>query len=331
MKRLSDRLRIVLVHGMASKPAEHAWMELWRTALAGNLEIEARGLGRRLREDEDLLVSAYWADVIPDHLPEPPERVRGLGRSVATLLELRKKHRTDFHIPRAGWGASELRRFGPALIEALDESLSIGPSLRASHRWELERYHTDSRIVERVRQPLADKLRDSWDADRRVVVIAHSLGAAVAYDVLWRFCHRSEPEYRAYRKQAVDLLITMGAPLADPEAHDIMLCGRWLAQRRSQLKRVRRRAWLGNVRRWHNYAAFGDLICHGLDMQSEFFDGMCADLDERRPGDFRDYRQLFNPYRDPDGSPNPHKAFGYLVQPKLARHLIGVLDAAGRA
>jgi hypothetical protein len=56
---------------------------------------------------------------------------------------------------------------------------------------------------------------------------------------------------------------------------------------------------------------------------------MRADLPDRRPGDFRDYRQLFNPYRDPDGGANPHKAFGYLVQPKLAQQLVRRFRAVG--
>lgn len=329
VRPLSDRVRIVLVHGMASKPSAQAWLDLWRTSLIGNLDIEERGLGRRLAEDEALLASAYWADAIPDHLPEAPERVRGLARSVAALLEMRKKHRGGLHISRDGWGAAELRRFGPAILDALNESLTVGRSLRASHRWEIQRYHTDSLIAERIRQPLADQLRDNWKAGRRVILIAHSLGAAMAYDVLWRFSHRPEAEYHAYRKHCVDLLVTMGAPLADPDAHDIMTCGRWLAQRTAPLKSHRRRAWLSNVRCWHNYSALGDLICHGLDMQAEFFAGMSADLDDHGPGDFRDYRQLFNPFRDVDGSPNPHKAFGYLVQPKLAQQLIRQLRAAG--
>jgi len=331
VNRLSDQVRVVLVHGMASKPPENAWLDLWRRTLMGNLDTETRGLGKRLGDDEALLESAYWADAVPDHLEEPPERVRGLGRSVAGLLEMRKKHRAALHISRDGWGVTELRRFGPAILDALNESLTIGPTLRTAHRWELQRYHTDTVIAERIRRPLADRLRANWEADRRVILIAHSLGAAVAYDVLWRFCHRSEAEYRAYRKKNVELLITMGAPLGDPDAHDIMLSGRWLAQRASPLKRHRRRAWLGNVRRWHNYSAFGDLICHGLDMKSEFFDGMCADLDQCRAGDFRDYRRLFNPYLDPDGSPNPHKAFGYLAQPKLAQQLIRQFKAVGLA
>ena len=80
-----------------------------------------------------------------------------------------------------------------------------------------------------------------------------------------------------------------------------------------------------NVRRWENYSALGDFVCHGLNMEKEFFDGMLRDLPRLRREDMRDYRELFNPYREPDGTPNPHKIFGYLVQPQLAVRLCRLL------
>ena len=80
-----------------------------------------------------------------------------------------------------------------------------------------------------------------------------------------------------------------------------------------------------NVLRWENYSALGDYVCHGLDMDREFFQGMRKDLAHLGQADLRDYRDLFNPYREPDGTPNPHKVFGYLVQPKLADRLCRLL------
>ena len=35
--------------------------------------------------------------------------------------------------------------------------------------------------------------------------------------------------------------------------------------------------------------------------------------------DFRDYRDLYNPYRNEKNELNPHKSYGYLLQPKLAK------------
>ena len=41
--------------------------------------------GRRVANDPDLLVSAYWADAVPDHLAELPARVDGLREAVAAM------------------------------------------------------------------------------------------------------------------------------------------------------------------------------------------------------------------------------------------------------
>ena len=68
-----------------------------------------------------------------------------------------------------------------------------------------------------------------------------------------------------------------------------------------------------------------DFVCHGLDMEKEFFSRMRQDLPHLEGAQLRDYRDLFNPYREADGTPNPHKVFGYLVQPKLATRLCRLL------
>ncbi len=323
---LSDRVRILLVHGMAGKPAEPVWFDLWRQALVANLLMEAGRFGSRVRDDPALLMSAYWADAIPDHLPDPPESVRRMRRSMEEVIAVRRKHGAHMHTPGEGWTRERVRRFGRDVIDAMRATISMGPETFGQHRWELERYHTDSTIADRIRRPLEDRLRECWDAGQRVIVLSHSLGAAVAYDTLWRFSHRTEPEFQAYRRGTVDLLVTMGAPLADRTIQGVMLSGRCLAERDAPTKSRRRRAWMTNVRRWENYSALGDFVCHGLDMKTEFFDGMLRDLPHLRPADLRDYRELFNPYREPDGTPNPHKVFGYLVQPKLASRLCRLLQ-----
>jgi hypothetical protein len=325
MSRLSDKVRLVLVHGMARKPPEEAWLELWRTCLISSLRVEDPALGRRVANDPDLLVSAYWADAVPDHLAELPARVDGLREAVAAMARVRRKHKAGLHVPATGLTPAQHRHFGPHIIEALHAALVFGPSIRRSHLWELERYHKDSNVADHIRRPMEQALRRCWEEGRRVVVLAHSLGVAVAYDVLWRFSHRPEPRFSDYRRHQVDLFVSMGAPLTEPEVQQVMLSGRALAGRSSASAAERRLAWLANVRRWHNYRALGDIVCQHLNMEAEFFSGMRRDLRQSRADDFRDYGGLFNPYREPEGGPNPHKGFGYLVQPKLAKHLARIL------
>ncbi len=325
MSRLSDNIRLVLVHGMARKPPQEAWLELWRTCLVESLRVEDPALGRRAAADTDLMMPAYWADAVPDHLAELPARVEALNGAVAALVQARRKHKADLHVPATGLTPAQHRNFGPHIIEALHAALVFGPAIRRSHLWELERYHKDSNVADQIRRPLEQTLRRCWDEGVQVVVLAHSLGVAVAYDVLWRFSHRPEPEFSDYRRKKVDLFASMGAPLTEPEVQQVMLSGRALAGRSAVSAAERRLAWLCNVRRWHNYRALGDIVCQHLDMEAQFFSGMRRDLRQHKAADFRDYGGLFNPYREPEGGPNPHKGFGYLVQPKLAKHLAWIL------
>ncbi|MGD8510366.1 MAG: hypothetical protein PVI16_01985, partial [Gammaproteobacteria bacterium] len=137
---ISDKVRILLVHGMAGKPAEPQWFELWRRALMENLLMEAGRLAQRLKDDGDLLVSAYWADAIPDHLPELADRLRQMRQSVDNVVESRRRHGRHLHTPREGWNEARVRRFGVEAIESLRASLSLGPEAFRQHLWELERY-----------------------------------------------------------------------------------------------------------------------------------------------------------------------------------------------
>lgn len=329
MKPLHQRLRIILIHGMAEKPPEPKWLDLWRYMLTTSIGVEDKEVAAALQADPAVFVSAYWASVIPHHVGEPPSRIRATRKSAEQVLALRRKWKEKMHISSSGWGEPELRRFGPAIVDALCQSLRVQPELRERNLAELRRFHTNPTIAERVHRPLEDRLRDAWDNDCKVVIVAHSLGAGIAYDALWRFSHRPEPELARYRRRKVDLLITMGSPLGDSSVGEVLLCGRWFLERHSPDPLLRSRAWPHNIAHWHNYSAMGDLVCHGLDMDAQYFAALRRDVKGYSEADFRDYRRLFNPYREPGDVANPHKACGYLAQPKLAAQLSRFVRSVG--
>jgi hypothetical protein len=91
------------------------------------------------------------------------------------------------------------------------------------------------------------------------VVIAHSLGSVVAYETLWS---RPHPD--------IDLLLTMGSPLAMP---DIVFDR--LAPHHGP------RGIPPGVKRWINVADTGDLIAIPIGGVAKHFTGLTADLTER--------------------------------------------------
>ena len=172
-----------------------------------------------------------------------------------------------------------------------------------------------------IRQPLERELRDAWDNDKYVVIMSHSMGTFIAYDVLWRFSHRSEPAYKKYRKNSAHLLVTMGSPLGDPTLRGFMLIDRWKDMPKAKFKADRKRFYPTNVGQWHNYSAQGDIVSHDATLKDDFFDGLREHVGGYGNEDLRDYTQLYNPFKTPQDKSNPHKSYGYLIQPKLSQKL----------
>lgn len=105
-----------------------------------------------------------------------------------------------------------------------------------------------------------------------------------------------------------------------------MLIERWKNAPRSATKTERQRFFPLNIRKWHNYSAYGDVVCHDSTLEDDFFTGMKTNISGYRTGDLMDYTKLYNPYTRPDGDENPHKSYGYLVQPKLSQKFQEVMS-----
>ena len=94
--------------------------------------------------------------------------------------------------------------------------------------------------------PLEKALREDQD----VLIISHSLGTLIAYDVLWKFSHYGE--YQDIRQRKVSVWVTLGSPLGD-ETNKRSLKG-------SAASPPRR--YPHNIRRWVNVAANDDVVSH---------------------------------------------------------------------
>ena len=178
-----------------------------------------------------------------------------------------------------------------------------------------------------MRESLENELRDAWDNDREVVLISHSMGTFIAYDVLWRFAHRQVDGYRQYKNKKVKIFVTMGSPLGDQTIRDLLF------SKHHKKKGVRQ--YPTNIDYWHNYSCMGDVVSHYDKFEGDLFKPM-QDLkifpDKKK---FRtiDYNGLHNPFTVVSHSGNkgkekrnPHKSYGYLVQPRLGTWLTDFLN-----
>ncbi len=315
----TDKLTIVFIHGLASKPPEADTHRLWKKAFIENIRIDSKSIAKELEDKPEIFKSAYWANAIPDHIEDTTNYVSGLNTAVNKVINVRRREKNQMHIKSGGWMAANTKKFGLSIVNALGSALTIKDNVIEEYMREVRLYRNDQYIAEQIRQPLEDILTKAWDKKHKVVLISHSMGTFIAYDVLWKFSRRSEEKYTKYRDKLVDYFITMGSPLGDDKLRDFMLIERWKDAPEAKTEEDRQRLYPLNIKQWHNYSAYGDVVCHDSTLEDDFFKGMKEHVRNYRKGQLMDYTKLYNPFITAEDKKNPHKSYGYLIQPKLSQ------------
>ena len=157
---------------------------------------------------------------------------------------------------------------------------------------DLRRYaKNEGDIAEIVRRAVKMPLRAAASAGRPILLYGHSMGSVIGYDSLWQLTHEPAEEVR------IDLMLTTGSPL-----------GQRLIQCR--LKGFRKQGverFPGNIRRWINIAAIGELTAIDTTLNNDFGEMIRLGLVE----DIEDL-ETYN-YYHMNGVLNVHAEYGYLV------------------
>ncbi|MDQ4032298.1 MAG: GPI inositol-deacylase [Actinomycetota bacterium] len=227
-----QEVTVVYVHGAGNQPPRDELKRQWDNDLFG------RDMGQRTR-------MAHYADLLhgqphaigsdpstPDEAlaalaPVIGEPVAALGagsagdqvmateeaKVFAGLTPAGQQLALSLSIDMATRAASQQ----PTLDETMNRVLPVpAPVRRLLLRQLLQRLipDADSYIFTDKRNAIQDRLRQALDTmDGPVVVVSHSLGTIIAYDVL------SEPRFAG---RAVPLLVTLGAPLGYTEIQDVI-------------------------------------------------------------------------------------------------------------
>jgi hypothetical protein len=318
--------RIIMIHGLASKPPRDHVHRLWSKCVVENIRCTDKPLARALESAPDVMGHAYWADAVPHHIPDDPPYVRKLEQQVDKVIAERRKVGAKFHVPMGEKVGGFFKDRGVDLVKVLAGALSVKDEVMRSFLRETELYDQDQYIADQIREPLEGQLREAWNEGQEVALLSHSMGTFISYDVLWQFSHRRESDFWKYRNQRVQMFVTMGSPLGDPTVRGLLFA--------RHHKKDGKRQFPTNIDRWHNYACLGDVVSHQHDFESDFFDEM-KDLEvlpSRPKHRAIDYANLHNPFevvshKGNKGSEkrNPHKSYGYLVQPRLGSWLADFL------
>jgi hypothetical protein len=288
-----NRLPLLLyVPGLRAKPPPRTHRrELWRCLLEGVRRIDEQSASQ-LKEHETCFDVASWTyDFYGEH--------RDVALDLAAIVRLLQQREAT---PEDIAGATSPRRrilrwlyhladYLPFLIpQVADEKIEL-------HLRDLRRYvHNESEIADVVRRLVKLPLRAAGASGRPILLIGHSMGSVIAYDALWQMSHESGDDVQ------VNLFMTLGSPL-----------GQRTIQRR--LKGATEQGlcrYPGNIRRWVNLAAFGELTAIDMHLRNDFAEMAQLGLVEN----IEDFA-VFNYFRS-NGELNVHAEYGYLVNKTCA-------------
>jgi hypothetical protein len=301
---------ILIVHGRDFKPAEDALMDITVAAIRAGVE-------RDYPDSADAFDSvfkdlAYFGDLTNELLESHGKRYDvslDLGDRANALSGLRTiTARKRFGIRQYDRlpGKSALREFAADIAAPMLGAIGLTMPLVSLVSKDCAEYlRGKSDYADKVRERIRDKLCEMFDRGDKVLLMAHGMGCAVAYDVLWEFSHEPGLKKR-YSQSKIDTLLTLGAPLGD---HNIR------KRLRGAKEKITTR-FPTNVISWHNVSAEDDYSCHDNTLADDFKKMM----DQRLVSAVHDYHVYNLAVRY--GRSNPHSSVGYYIHPRVTKIVV---------
>lgn len=265
---------------------------LWRCLLEGVRRIDARAAAEMARQPGCFQLIS-WSHLFYDTQRDIAQDEAGIERLLALPGPEPRDLRDAYSLHR------RLQRWLYLLSDAFPPLFDLvgDPNMRATLADTRRYFLNEGGAALKLRHLVADALLEAWRQDRRVLLIGHSLGSVIAFDVLWELSHRFTVPGR------VDLFLTLGSPLG-------------LSFVRRQLlgaPESGRRRYPALIRRWRNMAAVGELTA--LDRELSEVWGEMRDLGLVE--DISDRMDLQTWFRSDEGL-NVHRCYGYMVNPVVA-------------
>lgn len=315
---------LLLIHGHGPKPPEEPLAAIWIEALRCGLQRDCpEHLASFDAADKRLI---YFGDLnntvhaATNSGYDPVLDIADRKNALTRLVELRKPKKFNRYNYEQLPGKSAIPELVADLGAPLLGKLGVAPRVISRVLPELAAYWDSSSDYYRQSSGRAHAvLREQLSSGHSIALIAHGIGAVIAYDALWHLSHAAAaPEVACNAK--IDRFLTLGAPLGDNTVRQQLAgSGEAPAERYPR-----------NVLNWYNVAAEDDYLCHDKTLRDDF-EAMLKQRLVSLIDDFRIYN-LSMRY----GRSNPHSSVGYLVHPRVTRLLSDWLlsdtpaaDAAG--
>jgi len=283
-----NQFAIIGIHGLAQKPAKPTLTKWWKAAICEGLNHNIQKYRKKAIKPTDLNFSmVYWNELM------------GEGR----ILEVKQLRENNDHYQPAVAGDIQWHRSRTLektrikwreLLGDITEAimrLSEGQVSREVMRIKLQdlsRYYKDQVLMDRLHGLLKGIL--IRHENERILLISHSMGTIIAYDVLIQLAEEAENQ-----SLMIEHFITMGSPLGLP----------FITER---IQQEGKPPVPGNVNRWTNFADMSDPVCA---------DPYLADDYEKSGRNVEVVDQLVLNDWPHDGL--SHKSYGYLRTPEVSK------------
>lgn len=263
---------IIGIHGLSNKPKADTLEEWWKRSILEGLEKN-----HNVKSFDVNFKSVYWADVMYPEPDKNPDYYRPAKKgSIKSYKGGFKKEAFSLDINTIG----SLKKY--LGVDSLTDKV-IEEKLKGLHI-----YYTDF-IKKSI---LHDRLKSEIlkNRDKRLMIIAHSMGSIIAYDVL------REIE-REFSKLSIEHFITIGSPLGQPYILN-KIEEKYLTLRTPTI-----------VKRWTNFLDKRDPVSLDIYLNDNFEENI---LGVKVKDDF-----VYNDW----GGIN-HKSYGYLRTPEVSEAII---------
>ena len=293
---------IIAIHGLGNKPPKNQLREWGKMAIQEGLKLQ----GYNVELPEFKLV--YWADLIydrPQTTDEPDKNSPYFLNEAYTQTS--KNYKFESH---------EFRKYIVDFFKVVAYNIFLKKDLHLRYAFvsqnllhkyfqELELYfngdsHFDSsfnfqtkeKIIARLDRVLSKHAKDD------IMLIAHSMGSIIAFDVL-SFINQTAK---------IDTLVTMGAPLGAP-----FVISRIAAHSKSTYKKIQLQTPESVQHKWLNFSDIRDNIAVDYKLSDDF---------EPNSKGVKCIDKLVTNTYVMNGVANPHKSFGYLRTPEFIDALV---------
>lgn len=292
---------IVGIHGLANKPQESVLTQWWRQAITEGLNKNENTPASSLAVE-----MVYWANQMysaplhtkSDFADDVLFNDEPYVEATPGTLILRKDRIWDEWIS-AGSDliGTSLEKFKEQFgINSLADRL-LGILLK-----DLNHYYQDAAKRDALRTTLRETLLAN--RDKKIMLIAHSMGSIIAYDVLTLLG-------QTHRDFAIDHFVTIGSPLGLAHVKGKII--QEYTHRGEERKRLRTPSVVKNS--WVNYADRKDPVALDTHLGRDYGPN-ATDVIVEDDLVYNDYRIRKNNSSEPDR--NYHKSYGYLRTPEIS-------------